>query len=649
MVHKGIWGLSMSMVITIASFFALSQATAASPYDAGSRITCDGKRAVYYVATNGKRYVFPNKQTYISWYPTDGQYALVQTATADECRQMPFGGNVTKRPGVYLLKLQYDPAVYVVDAPNILRHVTDGEVLRTWYPSARANRPDRGWERVLRNEPEQFWNDYVIGAAITSADQFDPAAAQAAAPTIESVLGLSEPQPTPPPDPTPAPDPDPVPAPDPTPEPGATAGIEVGGRSPIPTAPENGGNFRTFCHASHFNFDDPLVFPGQPGASHLHLYFGNRAVNAFTTAASLISTGDSTCNGGTLNRTGYWVPAMLDSAGVPQRPLPINVYYKNGVLAPETIQPMPNGLRMIAGDATANPDNQQERSVAQYSCLSTHTTQVNHIPDCAPGDTLIVDLSFPQCWDGVNLDSADHQSHLAYGFWDGSDYDCPSTHPVRLPQLAYVFDYPVNDPNGTRDWRIASDAYHVDGAAGRHGGYSMHGDWMMAWDKDVVDTWTRDCINAGRDCANGELGNGTQLVAVPAPNVIIPGAVAPHDGSGYTPPDPDPDPDPAPTPEPEPTPENNTITVSADGAYITWTIEGAAGQQGGTMMVFGLSPQPVHNAGNTTAYYRPYVLPNEDAWVNDVYGSGTYHIRICSYDAATDTCSAYSNEITVTL
>ncbi len=33
---------------------------------------------------------------------------------------------------------------------------------------------------------------------------------------------------------------------------------------------------------------------------------------------------------------------------------------------------------------------------------------------CAPGTQVNVRYQAPSCWDGVNLDSADHKSHMAY-------------------------------------------------------------------------------------------------------------------------------------------------------------------------------------------------------------------------------------------
>jgi hypothetical protein len=46
---------------------------------------------------------------------------------------------------------------------------------------------------------------------------------------------------------------------------------------------------------------------------------------------------------------------------------------------------------------------------------------------------------FPSCWDGANLDSPDHQSHMFSttkgGFRPAGP--CPASHPVKMPQLAY--------------------------------------------------------------------------------------------------------------------------------------------------------------------------------------------------------------------
>ena len=47
-------------------------------------------------------------------------------------------------------------------------------------------------------------------------------------------------------------------------------------------------------------------------------------------------------------------------------------------------------------------------------------------PNCGGGTVL--QIRFPDCWDGRNLDSADHKSHMAYTVGGG----CPSNYPVPV-------------------------------------------------------------------------------------------------------------------------------------------------------------------------------------------------------------------------
>ena len=120
----------------------------------------------------------------------------------------------------------------------------------------------------------------------------------------------------------------------------------------LPSASGDGtGAFRTVCEFSHMAFDDPIVYPGQPGKSHLHVFFGNTGTSANSTAASIANTGNSTCRGGTINRSGYWAPAMIDTRdGTPVTPQSMVIYYKTGYngVKPGDIKSLPQGLRMMA-------------------------------------------------------------------------------------------------------------------------------------------------------------------------------------------------------------------------------------------------------------------------------------------------------------
>jgi hypothetical protein len=97
---------------------------------------------------------------------------------------------------------------------------------------------------------------------------------------------------------------------------------------------EVGGSMRLFCvHGKHGYFD-PLVYPGVPGAGHLHSFMGNTGINANSTYETLRSTGSSSCQNMRIdpdkpvNRTGMWFPSMLDGHGNVIMPGEGLIYYK---------------------------------------------------------------------------------------------------------------------------------------------------------------------------------------------------------------------------------------------------------------------------------------------------------------------------------
>lgn len=104
---------------------------------------------------------------------------------------------------------------------------------------------------------------------------------------------------------------------------------------------------RFLCVFSHLSYDDPILFPGIPNATHLHLFFGNTLTDYNSTYASLRASGDGTCQGGPLNRTGYWMPAMIDSSLNKVRiPIDFQWYYafSREQLVEITSPACPNGI-----------------------------------------------------------------------------------------------------------------------------------------------------------------------------------------------------------------------------------------------------------------------------------------------------------------
>jgi hypothetical protein len=250
--------------------------------------------------------------------------------------------------------------------------------------------------------------------------------------------------------------------------------------------------WNVMCGNDHYAADDPIVYPGQPGRSHMHTFYGNTSTNASTTTDSLFNT-VSSCgrNMGTSDHSAYWVPSLVkqNADGTTTKVTSFQraqIYYQRagGGRGPGVL-PFPNGLRMIAGDASARSD--QPLSVVAWDCGSGGL-ESPHMYQCAGGSSqmIVSEVKFPSCWDGQHLDSADHKSHMAYAASDGS---CPSSHPVSLPEISFGIEY--MDIAGGPDYSLASG-----------GIYSLHGDFFAAWDNQVQNALVAECLNGARECAD---------------------------------------------------------------------------------------------------------------------------------------------------
>lgn len=272
--------------------------------------------------------------------------------------------------------------------------------------------------------------------------------------------------------------------------------------SPSPDSGDHGA-FRVSCGFAHMLYDDPIVFPGMQGKSHLHAFFGNVGTNYASTSESIRLGGNSTCDGGIANRSAYWVPAMIDTkTHKPIKPNGALIYYKSG---PASL--VPRGLRMISGDVkrTASiPDSWNRHQ--DFVCDGVYNGHKDNIVACGQGGVLTTSVSFPDCWDGKNLDSPNHKDHMYFSSDNGSV--CPATHPKRLPTISVLVYYPVTDADGTKWWRLASDNYDPTTT---YAGYSSHSDFMMGWDETIHKTYVDNCVNKALDCHGDLLGDGREL------------------------------------------------------------------------------------------------------------------------------------------
>ena len=220
-----------------------------------------------------------------------------------------------------------------------------------------------------------------------------------------------------------------------------------------------GASFRIECATGQVAAVDPIVMPGHAGMSHFHQFFGNRALDENSTAASLRAEPATSCRNRS-DSSGYWVPTLIND-GTMVRPTGVEIIYRKSVSAP--IVAHPAGLMLIAGSSKAT--TAQATSIVSWSCTGSNSPGSAAPSACRNRQQLVATIRFPECWDGKNLDSADHKSHVSYA----SNGVCAAG-TVALPQIEMRVIYP----------RIAN----VSSLSLSSGSiFSMHADFFNGWDQ----------------------------------------------------------------------------------------------------------------------------------------------------------------------
>ena len=214
----------------------------------------------------------------------------------------------------------------------------------------------------------------------------------------------------------------------------------------------------------------------------MHDFFGAVTTDAASTDASLQAS-PTTCSvpGDT---AAYRAPTLYDSMNDPITPVDLKIYYQfiNGPHS-EAIS-LPAGLKMIAGNAAATHDNPGHQ-VASWRCAGGGEQPAvpggdqHDMAVCPEGRNLQATVLFPDCWNGVDLDSADHKQHVAYS----AGGVCPTGYPVKIVQVLEEFEY------------FTTGGVGVHLASGDP--ITMHADFWNTWDQSVLDGLVQDCIVSG--------------------------------------------------------------------------------------------------------------------------------------------------------
>jgi hypothetical protein len=136
----------------------------------------------------------------------------------------------------------------------------------------------------------------------------------------------------------------------------------------------------------------------------------------------------------------------------------ITVYYIPDAANQTNVTAFKPGFRMLAGDVTATKPGSARKichrcmpagvDVVSLNCASPDAEE---FPYGACGGGIRSVITFPTCWDGVNLDSPDHRSHVVYSDLKGTQANdvgptgrCPKSHPVVVPQVMFEVMWDVS-------------------------------------------------------------------------------------------------------------------------------------------------------------------------------------------------------------
>jgi len=171
------------------------------------------------------------------------------------------------------------------------------------------------------------------------------------------------------------------------------------------------------------------------------------------------------------------------------RPASVLIEYRGN--ATSKVVPMPKFLRALTGDAkptSRGPANAR----ATWTCSGFTDRLSDKYPICPTGSQVMRVQDFPGCWDGKNIDSENHRSHLAFA--DKATGACPAGF-VAIPQLRISISY--NIPREVQErGQYALDSFPEE----NHNPFSDHNDFINVNSRRQMSKIAA-CINTGQSCS----------------------------------------------------------------------------------------------------------------------------------------------------
>ncbi|MCS0605133.1 DUF1996 domain-containing protein [Streptomyces sp. LP11] len=286
-------------------------------------------------------------------------------------------------------------------------------------------------------------------------------------------------------------------------------------RKPSRTRGASTGTFTTRCGVNankNHNTDNVIVAPGVAnGAHHLHDYVGNQKVNAFAGNQTFLQGGTSCQNRSDLSSY-YWPVVRIQdgsqdfdqnsdgggkegNVGKILTPVRAQITYVGSPAG--KVVPMPQFLRIITGDAKTTT-NGLANANAHWSCtgFENRVQLTQQYPVCPQGSKVVRTFAFQSCWDGQNIDSANHRTHVAFA--DPGSGACGNGFKA-IPQLTMRLVYDITPPT-VRNGQV-KNAYAVDGFPEQlHKAATDHDDFISVTRGNLANK-IANCLNRGQNCA----------------------------------------------------------------------------------------------------------------------------------------------------
>jgi hypothetical protein len=142
--------------------------------------------AMYWYGSDGTRYVFPNEQTFRSWFPEGGDCPMVyQVSDADLATVLIGGRALTIKPGSYLIKITTDPKVYAISCGGIIHWLESETVASQIFGS--------NWNQYIVDVVDPFLSNYRSGTTIVNPTDYDPVAELNNVPTPDQDIACRTP------------------------------------------------------------------------------------------------------------------------------------------------------------------------------------------------------------------------------------------------------------------------------------------------------------------------------------------------------------------------------------------------------------------------------------------------------------------------